>query len=349
MKINDISHIEEHKVSSTFLLALRVILGMLYVSEFWKRFIQAPEIMDPTYSQYLGIEFNSFYPHAIGLKSFIEYFLTRPELLQSFLIIFTVITGLIGIALILGLFTRLMSMFMAIISFFILLGVGWMGSTCQDQWQIQAVGLAFSLALIMTGSGYFSLDNVLFGKRIFGEKHDALVWLTSGPLPVTTRCMKLMGLFTGIFMLILTIWTNQAMHGSVFGKEFSYVKKSFVEVVNVEMVNDQLNFELYTYGGATWYGPFIVELSIFNQTESLIWKYKFGDKNNPTKPSDFKIQNKFIAQMKLGEYSLEVPLGAKAMISHQDTIFKSLTPGNYTFMISDISGRSWKNQFSIDY
>ena len=87
MKINDLSYIEDHKISSTYLLAMRVILGMLYVSEMWKRLVQAPEIMDPSSPQYLGLEFNMFYPHAVGIKPFIEFFITRPEALQSFLML----------------------------------------------------------------------------------------------------------------------------------------------------------------------------------------------------------------------------------------------------------------------
>lgn len=48
----------------------------------------------------------------------------------------------------------LMSVGVTLLAFGILLGSGWLGSTCVDEWQIGILGLAAGCTLLLTGDGH---------------------------------------------------------------------------------------------------------------------------------------------------------------------------------------------------
>ena len=66
---------------------------------------------------------------------------------------FTLVECLVGLFLLLGLFVRLMSLGVSCLALAILLGSGWLGSTCVDEWQIGLLGLAGGFTLMLTGGG----------------------------------------------------------------------------------------------------------------------------------------------------------------------------------------------------
>lgn len=62
-----------------------------------------------------------------------------------------------GLALIFGLLTRLAALGVLLLSGGILMGSGWLGPTCLDEWQIGAMGIAVGATLMLTGAGRASL------------------------------------------------------------------------------------------------------------------------------------------------------------------------------------------------
>jgi len=75
---------------------------------------------------------------------------------------FTLVECLVGLFLLLGLFFRLTSLGVSCLALGILLGSGWLGSICVDEWQIGVLGLAGGFTLMLTGGGRFTIDNRLF-------------------------------------------------------------------------------------------------------------------------------------------------------------------------------------------
>ena len=63
----------------------------------------------PDMPGYIGEKFNHFLPNALGIKPMIEYLVTNPDVLWWAMVIFTIIEGIVGLFIMLGLFTRLMS------------------------------------------------------------------------------------------------------------------------------------------------------------------------------------------------------------------------------------------------
>ena len=110
-------------------LALRLVVGWTYFSAFWRRTILENKL-DPEVAGYIGEKFNHFLPNALGIKPLIQYLVENPDMLWINMVIFTVIEGIVGLFILFGLFTRLMSIGVFGLAMGILLGSGWIGTTC---------------------------------------------------------------------------------------------------------------------------------------------------------------------------------------------------------------------------
>lgn len=331
------------------LFGLRMMSGWLFLSAFLRRVVLAPEKLDPASMEYVGIKFNTFLPHAVGIQPMLEYLLTHGDLLYIFLIVFTIIEGLCGLGLMLGFFTRLTALGTSCLSFGILLGAGWLGSTCLDEWQIGVSGVAAGFTMMMAGSGYYSMDNLIFGKYISDRKHNWLIWLTSGRLPMADSGLKRMSFWMGILAIFITLWSNQVLHGGVWGKLFNWSKKPLVEVTDTSMSGDKLSFDAYRTDGSDVSGAFVIALEISDRSGKAVWKYSFaGDGSGSHADEVTKIENVYISKVRTGKYSLEIPLGAKANIQLSDTAFRKLSGGEYVLKLIDVSGAVWKQSFVVE-
>ena len=146
-------------------LALRLVIGWTYFSAFWRRLILENKL-DPEAAGYIGEKFNHFLPNALFIKPLIQYLVENPEALLWNMWIFTIVEGVVGLLLMLGYKTRIMSIAVFFLAMGILLGSGWIGTTCLDEWQIGVLGLAGGFTLFQAGSGKISLD-YFFNKNQF--------------------------------------------------------------------------------------------------------------------------------------------------------------------------------------
>lgn len=77
---------------------------------------------------------------------------------------FTIAETIVGLFIILGLFTWLMNIGVFGLATGILLGSGWLRITCLDEWQIGALDMSTGFTIFFTGGGRYSLDHY-FQKR----------------------------------------------------------------------------------------------------------------------------------------------------------------------------------------
>ncbi len=63
----------------------------------------------------------------------LEYLLLHRDFLYMFMLAFSIIEALVGLALLFGLGTRLAGLGAALLSWGILMGAGWLGTTCLDE------------------------------------------------------------------------------------------------------------------------------------------------------------------------------------------------------------------------
>lgn len=322
-----------NNMAGLFTLSLRWVIGWTYFSAFWRRLILDNKLI-PEEAGYIGEKFNHFLPNALGIKPIIEYLVSNPEALQVSMVIFTIVEAIIGLFIILGLFTRLMSIGVFFLAMGILLGSGWIGTTCLDEWQIGVLGVASGFVLYLTGSGAYSLDNYLMNKSYRFTEKKWFAFLGSGWLPVQNIAPKV--LIMSVFIFGLTLFTNQYFHGGVFGTLHNKSVKPKVEISNVELNGSQLSFQLFRVEGVDVYGSFLIGIQVLDEHNNVV--KSIGQNELAQFPTD-KINNHYVAKIKPGKHSLILPLGAKADMTID---LAEITPKeNYSLKLIDISGIEW--------
>lgn len=336
---NTLDHIENQSYNKAglFTLALRVVVGWIYFSAFWRRLVLDYKL-DPEAAGYIGEKFNHFLPNALGIKSTIEYLLVNPEILWWAMAAFTIIEGVVGFLFIFGLFTRLMSTAVFGLAMGILLGAGWLGTTCLDEWQIGVMGLAAGFTIFLSGSGQYSIDYWLIKNKPEISQTKWFRWLGSGVLPVSPNKLS-KGVFIGsMAILFMTLFTNQYFHGGVWGTLHNKSVRPKIEIADAHIHNSLLSFEVFRVEGADVYGSFLIGISLKNDKEETVLALDAGDLSEF---STDHIENIYVAKVKPGPHSMVIPLGAKAILTIDQAELTNLPKGNYQLTLTDISGAEW--------
>jgi len=332
MNINNNNRSEN--LAGLFTLSLRLVIGWTYFSAFWRRLILENKLI-PDEAGYIGEKFNHFLPNALGIKPIIEHLVTHPEELHLAMVVFTIIEAVVGLFIIFGLFTRAMSLGVFGLALGILLGSGWLGTTCLDEWQIGVLGIAGGFTLFLTGSDSYSLDKYFINKNYRFTATKWFSWLGSGNLRIQNP--KPLVLVLSLLIFGLTLFTNQYFHGGVWGKLHNKSVKPKIEISNIRMSDSELTFEIYRTEGADVYGSFLIGIQILNQKNEVVKSWSIEELSKFDKE---KIKNHYVTKVKTGKHSLIIPLGAKADLTLDIKDIK--TDKKRRLKLIDISGLEWE-------
>ena len=327
-------------LAGIFTLSLRLIVGWTYFSAFWRRLVLENKLI-PDGAGYIGEKFNHFLPNSIGIKPVIEYLVSTPDLLWWAMVIFTLVEGVVGLLYMLGFFTRLMSIGVFSLAFGILLGSGWLGTTCLDEWQIGILGVSAGFTIFLSGGGKYSLDYLLLPKL---SKNKWLVWLTSGELPLSIKQFSKVAISGAVLLFILTLHTNQVFHNGVWGPLHNKSVKPELEISNAKIQEDILTFKVYRIEGADVYGSFLIGITLKDENGKTILQ------KNGEELARFpltRIKNDYVARVAPGKHSLIIPLGSKATLTIRSDVFVDLPKGDYELILTDISGITWKENITV--
>ncbi len=319
-------------------LAIRLVIGWTYFSAFFRRVILTDKL-DPDTAGYIGQKFNHFLPNALGIKPIIQYLVENPDALWLNMVIFTIIEGIVGLFIIFGLFTRIMSLAVFGLAMGILLGSGWIGTTCLDEWQIGVLGIATGFVLFLSGSGKYSLDNYLIKKNFAFTQKKWFPWIASGEMPIKDALFSKIVLIGSILIFGMTLMTNQIFHGGLWGPLHNKSVKPKLELSNGNISNDTLTFEVYRTEGVDVYGSWVIGIELLDAQGNSIVKYSQENLSNFTNEN---IANYYVAKVKPGKHSLVVPLGAKAKLTLKASTLSDISKGTYTIKVTDISGVFWE-------
>ncbi|MNU53700.1 TQO small subunit DoxD [compost metagenome] len=322
-------------MAGLYTLSIRLVIGWTYFSAFWRRLILENKLI-PDEAGYIGEKFNHFLPNALGIKPIIEYLVTHPEALQTSMVSFTIIEAIVGLFIILGLFTRLMAAGVFALAMGILLGSGWIGTTCLDEWQIGVLGIACGFTLFLTGSGTYSLDQYFKNKEYRFTQKKWFHYLGSGILPI--RKPKRFILAGSLLIFGLTLYTNQYFHGGVFGTLHNKSVKPKVEISNIKINPSQVKFEVYRTEGVDVYGSFLIGIHLLNEKGEVIQSMNGAELSKFSKE---KIHNHYVAKVKPGKHSLIIPLGSKADLTIDLKDNSSSSEEISMIKLTDISGAEW--------
>jgi len=332
------SSLQSFTTTGLFTLTLRLVVGWTYFSAFWRRLILADKL-DPDSIGYIGEKFNHFLPNALGIKPIIEYLVTHPEALWWNMAIFTIIEAIVGLFIMLGFITRLMSIGVMALALGILLGSGWIGTTCLDEWQIGVLGIATGFTLLLTGGGYYSLDWYFIKRKIKFTQTKWFARLGSGDISFN----KTVVLAFSIAILFLTLFTNQYFHGGLYGELHNKSIRPKLEISNATIQNNTLQFEVFRTEGVDVYGSFLIGIQLLDKNGQLILEKTSNDLAQFPKEN---IHNHYVTKIKPGKHSLIIPLGAKADISIALDNFNVKENQPYQLKLIDISGLEWTQKLT---
>ena len=329
---NETTH-QPNAMAGLFTLSLRLVVGWTYFSAFWRRLILENKLI-PDEAGYIGEKFNHFLPNALGIKPIIEYLVTHPDALQTSMMTFTIVEAVVGLCLILGLFTRIMGIGVFSLALGILLGSGWIGTTCLDEWQIGVLGIAGGFTLFLTGSSHYSLDHYFLNKNFNFTKKKWFSYFGSGVLPIAN--LKYFVLAGSLLIFGLTLFTNQYFHGGVWGKLHNKSIKPKIEISNILLKNNKLNFRIFRTEGVDVYGSFLIGIHVLDKDGNLLKELSTSELS---KFPEAHIKNHYVAKVKSGKHSLIIPLGSKAdlKIDMSDISSEKI----YSLKLIDISGIEW--------
>ena len=331
---------QSYTIAGMFTLALRIVAGWTYFSAFWRRLILENKL-DPDAVGYVGEKFNHFLPHALGIRSLIEYLVTNPDALLWFMWIFTIIEAIVGLTFMLGLLTRLMSIAVFSLALGILLGAGWLGTTCLDEWQIGVLGIAAGFTIFLSGGGRYSLDYFV---SVNSEKGKWLTWTSSAALPLSEKTLRICTVTGTIIIVITTLFTNQYFHGGLWGDLHNLSVRPNVEINNVQLKEQELSFTVFRNEGADVYGSFLIGISLIDEkVKTILNKNALDLSNFPIA----LIENNYVAKVKPGKHSLIIPLGAKATLRFRENTLKDLPKGTYELKLFDVSGITWVEKITL--
>lgn len=326
--------------SGLLALAVRLVIGWTYFSAFWRRTI-IDNKLDPELPGYIGEKFNHFLPNALGIKPMIQYLVENPDILWLNMVIFTIVEGIVGLFIIFGLYTRIMSIGVFGLAMGILLGAGWIGTTCLDEWQIGVLGIATGFLLFLTGSGKYSLDNYFMKNNYAFTKKKWFAWIGSGEIPIKEHIFPKIVLIGSLLILGMTLMTNQIFHGGLWGTLHNKSVKPKLEITEGNIDKNTLSFDVFRTEGVDVYGSWVIGIELLDNQNNSILEYTQEDLASLEKES---ISNYYIAKIKPGKHSLIVPLGAKATMSLQNEILANVPNGTYTVKMTDISGVYWEHE-----
>lgn len=324
-----------HWLPGDYLFPLRMVLGWTYFSAFWRRLVLENKL-DPDAAGYIGEKFNHFLPNAFLIRPAIEFFVSNPQLLLWKLWAFTIVEGVVGLLLMLGVMTRWMGLATSMLALGILLGAGWLGTTCLDEWQIGSLGVASGLVFAFAGGGRLSLDHRL--SRIgAGTPRGRWFERLFGSDPLLSRSWIIVA---GVAAIGLTLLTNQVFHNGVWGKLHNKSVKPLVELSEAQLSGDQLKFTAFRVEGADVYGSFTIAARLIDPLSGetvATWQA-----DDLAKLSADSISNRYVAKIKPGANSLVLPLGAKAEIRLENSTLPTLPAQDYQLELEDISGAVWQ-------
>ncbi len=326
---------------SLVLLPVRLVTGWMFFSAFHRRVVLDTGKLDPGVAGYVGEKFNQFMPGSIlGVDRLIGALLDRPDALHAFLWSFTIVEALVGVALLLGLATRLAAFGTSMLSAGILLGAGWLGPTCLDEWQIGALGIASGATLLLGGGGSPSIDAWLARVRPELFRHRFVRWVADpAPEPSPHVALSLAALTA-----FATLATNQVFHGGLWGDLHSDSVRPRVDVVDSRRDEEgRLRITLERPVGPETYGAFLVAVRVFDSNDALALDY--GATTLGSLPQD-DIDNRWLVKVRPGPHGLIVPLGARATITLPPSS-ATLGPGAYRIELEDVSGARWERRVQI--
>lgn len=327
------------KISGYCMLMIRFVQGWIFWGGGSRRFIYAPQKLDPYAPSWMANKLEAAMPGAImGFNYLINFLLQHFFILYAAIILLSVIEFISGIALIVGFCTRLAAFATAILSICFMFTFGWQGSTCMDEWTMSICNIAMGMTLMIFGSSVYSIDAWFLQRYPLLMQRRGVGLLMSAPL--SNRVMKVSSLVLLLFVIFFTLATYNYFRGAIFTAYHEGPVNPAIHhlaLSNPLLKEDgTIAFTAYVDSGTPATSAYIMRITLKDENGKLINRWEAHDLHQLT---NAQIQNQYqYNRFQVGEFTLEAPVGAKAHLIFKPTKTMQLKPGSYIISVQDMNG-----------
>ncbi len=326
-------------------LAVRLVLGWIYWGGGTRRFIYAPQKLNPHAHSWMANKFQAGMPGALlGLNHLIGHILHHPGLVYFILVAVSVVEVVCGLGLIFGFLTRLSAFVSLTVSASLMLIFGWQGATCIDEWTMAVSTFSMGCAIIAAGGGFWSIDSYLMRKNPALADAGWFRVLGSGPLNAATY--EKLGKILAAIAVVFTLAFYNYFRGSIFtpfhGGPVSPAKHHITLSHASIAPNGTIKVKAYLDAGTPAVPSHIVGVTVTGPHNTVVEQWSG---NALAQAATGHIKNVYIYnKFGPGLYGLKAKMGAKAWITLQPSKPLKLKAGDYTVTFRNINGREFSTK-----
>lgn len=328
------------------ILCIRFVQGFIFWGGGSRRFIYAPDKLDPHAPQWMANKIQSATPGALlDIQPLVQFLLQHFVLLYTSIILFSLVELFSGIALITGTFTRFAGFITALLSIMLMVLFGWEGGTCLDEWTMAVSNLAMGLTIAIAGGGVYSVDHYLEHFSIV-SKRKWLMLLSSGPLPASS--LKRISLGFLFCTVLFTLATYNYYRGAIFSRYHSGPVSPRVFHLTLSngrlQPNGMISFTAYADAGTTSQPNYIMRMELVNANREILAEWRGINMKQPF----VTIKNTYdYNRITEGVYGLTAPTSAEAQITLIPRAVIHLGAGTYQLIVFTIDGKRWTLDLSL--
>lgn len=324
----------------------RLVLGWVYWGGASRRFIYQPAKLDPSSPAYLANKLVHAAPGAaFGIGHIMHWLMSMPALLHIAVIGFSLLELVVGVGLIIGLGTRILSLAAIGLSITLMLIFGWMGTTCLDEWTMAASSFAMSCMVLATGSGPWSVDSLIQRSGCI-QKMPWLSWLLSGPLPLSNdgfvRLTKALGILSFAFAVFFYGYNFDAIY-SPLGKRVDAANPA-IALSSAIASQNAITVNGYVDAGSDTQGLYVMQATLSAPGQATpIFSYNAAEL---AKKGFVKIKNSYApwSSCKPIAYGLRCQLGSKSVLSFPLPAQHPALTGHEVLTLTDVEGKTFSVQ-----
>ncbi len=332
------------RMSGAAVLAIRFILGWIYWGGGTRRFIYAPQKLNPHAHSWMANKLQGGMPGAVlGLGHVLSAILHHPELVYALLVLVSAVELICGIGLILGVLTRASAILSIALSVSLMLVFGWQGATCIDEWTMAASTFAMGCTIFAAGSGVWSIDSWLLRRNPALADAGWFRWF--GSAPFNARETEGWGKGLAIVAALFTLVFYNYYRGSIFTKFHGgpvSAGKHHISLSRATLHKDgRLKVFAYLDGGTPAVPSHVVKV-VVEGPKGVVEAWQGKDLEGAVEGHIKNVYryNKFAP----GLFGLKAKMGAKAWITLRPTAVMHIKAGHYTVLFENINGKMFETK-----
>lgn len=333
------------------LLTVRVVHGFIYWGGGSRRFIYDPEKLDASAHNWMANKVQEAMPGALfGTDHAISFVLKNFDLLYPLIIVFSAGELLVGMMLIAGFMTRAAAFGALGFSIILMVMFGWIGAVCLEGWTMAACNIAMACALMLNGSGAYSLDNLLVRRRPHLATRRWFRWMGGSlPLPLSAGSFQKLALLAFFLATFFVVGLYSHYRGAVvtpFHPGPVSPSETNFSLENASVNGDLVSLHAYLDAGTPEAPAFIVEATLEDGSGKVLARWE-GAELAALPKDNFKNEYAY-NQIVPGPYGLVARMGAKAEIRLPLQQPLPAVTRNVAIRLTTVDGRSFSAELHMD-